>query len=87
LIIPYGGTREKFGRGFCSSDHYEQKPLSFFEIMSSFAEICFKRRGVKQTKTGGFEKLGEGGFGEVSSMLDPRGGKWYWEWGSDFTRR
>jgi hypothetical protein len=43
----------------------------FFKICLRFPEIHFERRGVKQTKMGGFEKLGEGGFGEISGMSDP----------------
>jgi len=43
----------------------------FFKIHFHLPEIRFGRQLVKLEKTSGFEKLGEGGFGEVSGISDP----------------
>jgi hypothetical protein len=49
-ILPTGGTCEKYGRGFCSSACYEQKPLSFFKIPFHLPGILPGSRLVKLAK-------------------------------------
>jgi hypothetical protein len=43
----------------------------FLKICLRFPRIHFARRGVKQTKMGGFEKLGESGFLGKGGIPDP----------------
>jgi hypothetical protein len=57
LILPTGGTCEKYGRGFCSSSRYEQKPLSVFKIPFHFPGILSEVDWLK-LKNGGFEFFG-----------------------------
>jgi hypothetical protein len=41
------------------------------KICLHFPRIRFERRGAKQTKKGGFEKLGESGFLGKGGIMDP----------------